>query len=66
MPERYRHIGTGLASVAILAMVGISILSIGPYFLPALACMVFSSVAYCLASKRAARPASGAPVPGYE
>lgn len=53
VPERYRHIGTGLAGIAILTVVGLGILSIGPYFLPALACMVFSSVAYFLARRSA-------------
>ena len=51
VPERYRHIGTGLSGIAILAVVGVSILSIGPFFLPSLACMVFSSVAYFLARR---------------
>lgn len=46
IPERHRHIGAALSGLAILTVVGAGILSIGPFFLPSLACMVFSSVAY--------------------
>ncbi|WP_131099267.1 hypothetical protein [Streptomonospora litoralis] len=52
VPVRMRPLTAGAAAVVLLAGIGLALLSIGPYFLPALAALAVGAIADATARRR--------------